>query len=165
MTTENRRKKLPSAHYVVGILGGLNAVWQKWFLDELKLVAGNPWQDVAPPKADKLPVKFATDDQIEHFYRWIGERFGDWVFPKLFLATKAYTGCRLMDLCGLKAGQLRAGRLVFPADLTKGRKEQAVPLPADLFGSLDAIKGRQWLWEGYVPGLLAVLTAKRLPTH
>ena len=28
-------------------------------------------------------------------------------FPKLFLSTKAYSGCRLMDLCGLKSGQLQ----------------------------------------------------------
>ena len=39
-------------------------------------------------------------------------RFGDWPFPKLFLSTKAYTGCRLLDLCSLKSSQLRAGRLV-----------------------------------------------------
>jgi integrase len=70
-----------------------------------------------------------------------------------------------MDLCGLKAGQLRDGRLVFPADLTKGRKERAVPLPADLFASLDAFKGKVWLWENYLPGLKAALVKKGFPTH
>jgi integrase len=165
MTTVNRRKKLPSAHYVAGLLGGLSALWQKWFMDDLKIVAGNPWQDVEPPKADKLPVKYATDDLIEGFYAWIAERFGDWPFPKLFLSVKAYSGCRLMDLCSLKAGQLREGRLVFPPDLTKGRKERAVPLPADLLAALDAFKGDVWLWERYLPGLKAALQAKGWPTH
>jgi integrase len=165
MTTPGRRKKLPSAHYVTGLLGGLSALWQKWFMDELKIVAGNPWQDVTPPKADRLPVKFATDEQIGQFYEWIAGRFGDWPFPRLFLSAKAYTGCRLMDLCGLKSAQLRAGRLVFPAGLTKGRKERAVPLPEDLYAALDAFKGKAWLWANYLPGLKAALAARGWPTH
>jgi integrase len=165
MSTPGRRKKLPSAHYVAGLLGGLSALWQKWFMDELKIVAGNPWQDVAPPKADKLPVKYATDEQIDLFYQWIENRFGDWPFPRLFLSTKAYTGCRLMDLCSLKSGQLRGGRLVFPADVIKGRKERAVPLPKDLYASLEAFKGDLWLWENYLPGLKEALQAKGWPTH
>ena len=165
MSTPGRRKKAPSAHYVAGLLGGLSALWQKWFMDDLKIVVGNPWQDVAPPKADKLAVKFATDEMIEHFYGWLRERFGDWPFPKLFLSTKAYTGCRLMDLCALKSVQLRGGRLVFPPDLTKGRKERAVPLPDDLYKTLDAFKGKTWLWENYPAGLKTALQAKGWPTH
>lgn len=55
-----------------------------------------------------------------------------------------------MDLCALKAAQLRGGRLVFPADL---------------YAALDAFKGKTWLWEGYVPGRKAVLAAKGWPTH
>jgi integrase len=165
MMNPGRRKKLPSAHYVAGLLGGLSALWQKWFMEDLKIVQGNPWQDIEPPKADKLSVKYATDEMIEHFYKWIAERFGEWGFPKLFLSTKAYTGCRLMDLCSLKSGQLRGGDLVFPADLTKGRKERAVPLPEDLYASLDAFKGATWLWENYLPGLHAAIKAKGWPTH
>jgi integrase len=165
MTVVNRRKKLPSPHYVAGLICGLSALWEKWFMDDLKIVSGNPWQDVAPPKADKLPVKYATDELIESFYKWIAERFGDWPFPKLFLSAKAFTGCRLMDLCSLKSAQLRGGRLIFPADLTKGRKERAVPLPDDLFAAIDAFKGDTWLWERYLPGLKAALKAKGWPTH
>jgi integrase len=165
MSTPGRRKKTPSAHYVAGLLAGLSALWQKWFMEDLKIVTGNPWQDVEPPKADKLPVKYATDEMIEHFYGWIAERFGDWPFPKLFLSAKAYTACRLMDLCALKSGQLAGGRLVFPADLTKGRKERKVPLPPELFAALDAAKGKAWLWEGYSAGLKAALRAKGFPAH
>jgi integrase len=133
--------------------------------DELKIVPGNPWQGITPPKTDKLKIKFATDEQIEQFYKWIAERFGDWPFPKLFLSTKAYTGCRLMDLCALGSAQLRDARLVFPSDLTKGRKERAVPLPKDLYAALDAFKGDTWLWENYLPGLKEALKAKGWPTH
>lgn len=165
MGTPGRRKKLPSAHYVASLVVGMSSLWQKWFVDDLKILSANPWQDVEPPKADKLPVKYATDDLIEPFNAWIAERFGEWAFPDLFLSAKAYSGCRLMDLCGLKSGQVRAGRLVFPADLTKGRKERAVPLPDNLFASLDAFKGETWLWENYLPGLKAVLKARGFPTH
>jgi len=140
-------------------------LWKKWFIDDLKIVKDNPWRTVAPPKADKLPVKYATDEMIAHFYQWIAERFGDWLFPKLFLAVKAHTGCRLMDLCSLKSAQLQPERLVFPANLTKGRKERAVPLPADLAAALDAFKGTTWLWENYLPGLRAALEEKSWPTH
>jgi integrase len=165
MITPGRRKTLPSAHYVAGMICGLSGLWNKWFMEDLKIVAGNPWQDVAVPKADKLPVKFATNELIEPFYVWIAERFGDWPFPKLFLSAKAYTGCRLMDLCSLKSSQLRSGRLVFPPNLTKGRKERAVPLPEDPSAALHVFKGETWLWENYLPGLKAALKAKGLPTH
>lgn len=165
MTTKTRRKTLPSAHYVTSLICGLSSLWQKWFVEDLKIVAGNPWEEVSPPKTDKLPVKYATDEMIAHFYEWIAERFGIWPFPKLFLSVKAYSGCRLMNLCGLKAGQLRNGRIVFPADLTKGRKERAVPLPDDVFASLDAFKGKVWLWEGYLTGLKVALDEKGFPSH
>jgi integrase len=165
MRKPGRRKKSPSARYVAGLLVGLSSLWQKWFMDDMNIVAGNPWQDVEPPKADKLAVRYATDELIEPFYQWIAERFGEWVFPKLFLSAKAYTGCRLMDLCALKSAQLRHGRLVFHADLTKGRKERAVPLPDDLFAALEAFKGETWLWENYLPTLKALIQAKGWPTH
>lgn len=165
MTTPGRRGNHPSAHYVESLLGGLDALWQKWLVDDLKLVAENPWRGVEPPKADKLPVKIATDEMIQHFYCWAQERYGDWPFPHLFLSAKGYTGCRLMDLCSLGSGQLREGRLIFPAGLTKGRKERAVPLPDDLYAALDAFKGGAWLWENYLPGLKGALKARGWPTH
>jgi integrase len=160
-----RRKKLPSAHYVAGLLGGMSALRQRWFKDDLKLVSDNPWRDVTPPKADKLPIRYAIDDIIEDFYGWIVKRFGDWPFPKLFLSVKAYTGCRLMDPCSLRSAQVNAGRLVVPADTSKGRKERYVPLPDDLFTALDGFRGTAWLCQNYLPGLKAALKAKGWPMH
>jgi site-specific recombinase XerD len=161
----SRRKKPPSAHYVAGLLAGLSALWQKWFIDDLKLLSENPWRDVTPPKTDMLPVNYADDTTIEHFYGWLAERFGDWPFPKLFLSVKAYTGCRLMDLCSLRSCQLNADRLVFPVETAKGRKERRVPLNPDLAAALEAFKGEVWLWEGYLPGLTAALKSNGWPTH
>jgi integrase len=164
-TTHGRGKKPRSAHYINGMLGGLSALWQKWFVDAMNICQGNPWQDVDEIKADKLEVEYATDEQIANLYEWIAERFGNWPFPKLFLSAKAFTGCRLMDLCALKSVQLRDKRLTFPAGLTKGRKARVVPLQDDLSTMLDAFKGQTWLWEGYLPGLKDAIKAKGWPTH
>src|SRR5262249_59126280 len=65
MGRPSRRGKPPSAHYVTSLLGGLSALWQKWVLDDLKIVSGNPWADVVPTKPDKLSVKYSTDEQNE----------------------------------------------------------------------------------------------------
>lgn len=164
-TTPGRGKKPRSPYYINGLLGGLSALWQKWFVDAMNVCQGNPWQDVDPLKADKLQVEYATDEQIESLYEWIMARFGGWAFPKLFFSAKAFTGCRLMDLCALKSAQVRKGRLTFPAGLSKGRKARVVPLPADLAASLDAFKGETWLWEYYLPGLKEAIAAKGWPTH
>ena len=165
VTTKGKGKKIRSAYYINGLLGGLSALWQKWFVDAMGICQGNPWQDVDEVKADKLTVEYATDEQIENLYAWIQTRFGDWPFPKLFLSAKAFTGCRLMDICSLKSAQLRDGRLTFPAGLTKGRKARVVPLQNELFELLDIFKGETWLWENYLPGLKAALKAKGWPTH
>src|SRR5262249_53037065 len=72
-STPGRRKKLPSLHDGAGMIAGLSALWRKGFLDHLKVVQANPWQDVGLPKADKLPGKYATDDMIVPFsdYRMV----------------------------------------------------------------------------------------------
>jgi integrase len=165
MTRPSRRKKPASAHYVRSLLTGLSALWQKWFMDDLKILSGNPWQDVELPKADKVPVKFATDEQVQHLFNWVEDRLGAWAFPKLFLTTKAHTACRLLDVCSLKSSQLQEGRLVFPADVTKGRKERKVKLPDELFAALETFKGETYLWEHYPAGLKAAIRAKGWPTH
>src|SRR5262249_18499582 len=38
MSTPGRRKKLPSAHYVAGVIVGLSALWEKWFMEDLKIL-------------------------------------------------------------------------------------------------------------------------------
>lgn len=166
MSTPKRKGGKPrSAHYVAGVVNGLSALWEKWFVGELKIASGNPWQDVSPPKCDKLPVRYITDEQYAEFVGWLGERFGGWELPRLFFAVKEYTGCRLADLCSLRSSQLRSGRLHFDPSQTKGRKARAVPLPADLFESLGRIKGKTYLWEGHPAGLRAALQRKGWPAH
>ena len=158
-------RKARSAHYVAGLINGLSALWRKWLIEDLKLAMTNPWEKVEPPKTDKLPVKTISDEQIEHFFAWLDTRYAGWQLPVIFLRTKAHTGCRLMDLCSLRSEQLRDGRLIFPPDLTKGRKERRVPLPKDLFDALSAIKGKTHLWERHPGELKEKLMANGWPSH
>ena len=37
-------------------------------------------------------------------------------------------------------------------------------MPNELFAILDAFKGKEWLWENYLPGLRALLEAKEYQT-
>jgi integrase len=165
MMTVCKGEKPRSAHYVAGVINGLSALWRKWLVEDLKLATSNPWEKVEPPKADKISVKTMSDDQIQHFFAWITERFGEWPLPNLFLRVKAQTGCRLMDLCSLRSEQLREGRIIFPADLTKGRKERRVPLPTELYDALEAIKGEAYLWQRHPTELKAKLVARNWPSH
>ena len=121
-------------------------------MDELGICPGNPWQDVEPPKTDKIEVKVIDDDTLTHFLGWLDERFAGWELPRLFLETKAVTGCRLMDLCG--AGVVAAPRraAALPGRPDEGAEGPGVPLPADLYAALDAIKGETYLWESTRPG-------------
>lgn len=165
MATPGKWKKSRSAHYVAGLIDGLNSLWNKWFMDDLKILTANPWADVTPPKRNKLTIRAATDEQVSHFLEWTDERLSGWKLPRLFFAVKSFTGCRLMDLCSLCSAQLQGGRLVFPADEQKGRKERRVPIPADLYANLEAIKGPTYLWESHPEGLVIALKKKGWPTH
>lgn len=164
-TTKTRRKKPPSQHTVFSMVRGFSALWQNWFVDKLGICPGNPWQRVEPPKTDKIEVKVIDDDTLEHFLCWLDARFGEWQLPRLFLETKAVTGCRLKDLCSVESSQLRDGRLHFRADQTKGRKARSVSLPEALASSLAAIAGKTYLWQSYPVGLKAAVERMKRPTH
>ncbi|MDB5311708.1 MAG: hypothetical protein JWO38_5910 [Gemmataceae bacterium] len=164
-STPTRRKKLPSQHSVFSLVRGFSALWQSWFVDKLGVCPGNPWQDVEPPKTDKIEVRIIDDDTLTHFLGWLDERFSGWELPRLFLETKAVTGCRLADLCGVESAQIKDGRLHFRADQRKGRKAANVQLPAALAAKLDAIKGPKYLWETHPAGLKDAVAKMGSPTH
>lgn len=154
-TAPARGKKPRSGHTAHSVISAVAAVYEKWFLTQLKehrIVARNPFADVMPPKTDKPEVVIASDTALAEFDLWLAERFGEWELPRLFFAVKELTGCRVEDVCSLKSWQLQAGKLHFPANTAKGRKARAVPLPDDMFASLDAIKATVFLWQTYPVG-------------
>jgi integrase len=164
-STPTRRKELPSQHTVFSLVRGYSALWQSWFVDKLGICPGNPWQSVEPPKTDKIEVKVIEDDTLTHFLGWLDQRFSGWQLPRLFLETKAVTGCRLADLCGIESAQLRDGRLHFKPEQTKGRKARNILLPPDLAAGLEAIKGKTYLWESQPAGLKEAVKKMGRPAH
>ena len=135
-----------------------------WFV-RLRLIDSNPFENVTPPELDRREVKFVKQEDVGEFFDWLDERYPDWEMPRLFFSVKAATACRLEDVCSLRSDQLRDGRLVFAADITKNRSERYAILPADVYAALDAYKGETYLWERYPAELVAANKAKGWPTH
>jgi integrase len=135
-----------------------------WFLS-LKLVDANPFEKVEPPELDRHEVKYVKQADLGAFFRWLTGRFPGWRMPVMFFSVKALTACRLQDICGLRSGQLRDGRLVFAADTTKNRSERYARLPPDLYAELQAYKGDVYLWERYPAELKAANKKLGVPTH
>ena len=52
-----------------------------------------------------------------------------------------------MELASASTGRFRDGRLYFPADETKGRKERGVKLPTAVYEELRSIAGKRYIWE------------------
>jgi integrase len=138
-----------SANTVRAILRKLSALWNKHF-KELGYIKVNVWDAVNPPPQTKKKPLVPTDEVIEHFNQWVSTRYPDWKMLRLFVDTKAHTACRTLDLCQLRSNQLREGRLCFEANQTKGRADRSIRLPENLYRSLEAIKGKVYLWESYV---------------
>ncbi len=134
-------------------------------LVKLRLVQANPFEKVTFPELDRREVKFVRQEDVGHFFDWLEKRYPEWAMPRLFFSVKATTGCRLDDVCSLRAEQLQDGRLVFPADVTKNRSERYAILPSEIYAELDAYKGETYLWERYPAELIAANRDKGYPTH
>ncbi len=141
----------------------LRVIWGRWFIKELEYFTANPWEDVTPPKLDKLTPRYLTPDEIRDFFGWLTERWQGWRLPVLFFTVKSFIGNRILELCSLHSDQLQEGRVVFPADEAKGRKERRAILPADVFAELQALAGPAFVWEVFPTQLLERLVALDKP--
>jgi site-specific recombinase XerD len=160
----------PTLHHrtpytVSGRLRKLRVIWSRWFISELGYVTLNPWQAVAPPKLDKQPVRLLTPQEINELFGWLLSRHHGWRLPILFFTVKSFVGNRITELCSLTSDQLQDGRVVFPADATKGRKERKSILPPDVYAELAALAGPTYVWEAYSRQLLETLIAAGRPHH
>ena len=52
---------------VTGNLGNLSIVYGHWWRDTCKLVSGNPFEDVQPPKDEKRPPRIISAEEEEKF--------------------------------------------------------------------------------------------------
>src|SRR5262249_3008512 len=66
------------ARTVASRLNKLRVIWSKWFIEELSYFTVNPWEEVAPPKLDKLTPRYLTADEIVVFFGWLTERWDGW---------------------------------------------------------------------------------------
>jgi len=140
-------------------IGNLSIVFAKWFKGKLRLVESNPFEDVDPPRYDKATPRYIAQDEQQALFSWLTERW-KWRLPVLFLEVKATIGCRIGELSAALTANLRDGRLLFPADATKGREERACLLPANLFDELRAIAGPTYVFERFSEELRAIYRAK-----
>jgi hypothetical protein len=141
------------ARTVASRLNKLRVVWSKWLIEELGYLIVNPWDEVTPPKLDKLAPRYLTKEEVWAFFEWMMVRWDGWRLPVLFFTVKGFLGNRIAELSDLRSEQLREGRVVFAADATKGRKERKAVLPLDVFAELQAQAGPSWVWERF-PGQL-----------
>lgn len=138
-----------SVRTLKGNLDNLNIVYNKWWIGECKLLDRNPFGEVSLPKLDKSRPRVLLPTEVASFLGWLSQRWGGWRLPVLLLETKRLVGCRILELSSASTSELREGRLYFPADETKGRKERGVKLPSDVYQELEAIAGPRYLWESF----------------
>jgi integrase len=112
----------------------------------------NPWEDVPRPTVPKKPVAVPDEKTVKAFMTWVRDRYPAWPLLSLFVEVKMLAGCRTMDLCRVSSAGLCDGILTIDAASDKTHRQRTVPLPADLFKKLSAIKGRTFLWESYTEG-------------
>jgi integrase len=146
-------------------LRSLKAIFGEWFKKKLHLIEKNPFAEVERPALDRHEVKYVSPADLEHFCDWLGQRYPGWPMPQLFFQVKAMTGCRLADLCSISSADLRDGRIIFSARVTKNRSERVALLPEDIYAALEKYKGKAFLWEPYPLELRAQVARQGAPTH
>jgi site-specific recombinase XerC len=149
-----------TARTVASRLNKLRVVWSKWLIEELSYLTTNPWEEVAPPKLDKLAPRYLSGEEVREVFAWLSERWLGWRLPVLFFTVKGFLGNRIGELSALRTDQLRDGRVVFAADATKGRKERKAVLPPDVYAELKAQAGQTWVWEKFPEQLRERLEAR-----
>jgi integrase len=149
-----------SVRTLKGNIDSLNIVYNKWWIRESKILTSNPFAEVSPPKLDKPRPRVLLPEEVTSFLDWMATRWRGWRLPILFLETKRLLGCRIMELASASTDALRDGRLYFPADETKGRKERGVRLPAAVYEELRSIAGKQYVWECFADELRRVYLSR-----
>ena len=145
-----------SVRTLKGNIDSLNIVYNKWWIKECKILTTNPFSEVSLPKLDKPRPRVLLPQEVTSFFDWMSKRWQGWRLPILFLETKRLLGCRIMELASASTGALRDGRLYFPADETKGRKERGVKLPTAVYEELRSIAGKRFVWESFTDELRRV---------
>ena len=162
MNRTGKRKLAPRT--VAGNIDNLSIVFGCWFRDVLKIVKGNPFESVKPPKVDKKPPRLISAEEKKALLDWLQAEW-DWRLPILFLETKAAIGCRIAELASAGSEGLKEGRITFASETTKGRRQRSCLLPAPLFAELRAMAGPTFVFERFTPELRAIHLRRGYPNH
>ena len=139
------------------------SIWSKWLIKTFKLARENPWLLVDDAAGDKKTPKAPAEDVVTAFLKWLWEeKYPGWKLPLVFVKVKCVLGCRLMDLCSLRAEQLVGGRVEFDAEQVKGRADHTGALPAEMAAELAEVRGAIYLWDRYPAELRRHLIGRRL---
>lgn len=141
---------------VQGNLDNLSIVYNKWWMNECRVLDENPFADVSPLKLDKPDPRIISRIEEQAFLDWLDKRWGGWRFPLLFLEVKGLVGCRILALASVKKDDLKDGRLHLGAETTKGRKLRKVKLPPEVFGELCKSAGPIHVFEKFSEQLRSI---------
>ena len=141
----------------------LSAVWEHWREPSVAVVKGNPWASVRKAETDETQKPVPAEELVEEFFGWVKTRYPEWERLHALLELKALSSCRTSDICELRSGQLKDGRVVWAADQNKKRKGRVVLVTDDLFGRLKRLAGPAYLWEGVVADLAKWRPSKNRP--
>jgi integrase len=164
MKAKKGEKQL-SPRTVAGNIDNLSIVFGCWFRDTLKIIKGNPFDTVKPPKVEKKPPRVITAEEQKALADWLAARWKGWRLPILFLEVKAAIGCRIAELASAATAGLKDGRIMFASETTKGRKQRACRLPAALFTELQAIAGPIFVFQRFADELRAIHLRRGRPNH
>ena len=116
-----------------------------WFVKRCKILKGNPFEDVTPPKYDKTPPRIVKNDEIKKLKDWLNKKWGR--LPVLFLEVMATIGCRIGELSQATTNSLHDGRLYFLSETTKGRRQRVCKLPEAMYQEVRGIAGPVYIFN------------------
>ena len=154
-----KRMRSAAAVTVRGNIVKLRALWTKWFIENLGICGANPWDGIDLPKVDKKDPRVLTDAEELKFLKWLETKFAGWRLPVLWFQVKGFVGSRSFDITALRTEQLRDGRVVFPAETTKGREDRPALLPPALFQGIESRSGPDLRFRDVPSGATGVLQA------
>lgn len=144
-------KRYPrTAKTVENMVRRMSGLWSKIMP---RLATSNPWQLVKRPKVPKTLPAIPSEETVTGFLDWLTARYPTWELIRAFVEVKMVAGCRLYDLCQVKAAQFNheAGTLTILAGQDKTHRERVIPLDADLAAKLARVRGTVYLWERFLP--------------
>lgn len=122
------------------------------FLYKISLKREWPVQEVipAPQRPQKLPTVLSPEEVL-HFLDSVGS-----LKHRTILTTCYATGLRISEAVRLKPNDIDSQRMIIHVEQGKGQKDRYVMLSPRLLEILRnywrAVRPKQWLFEGYVPG-------------